>query len=334
MKRILKILPIALIVLGGLLILSSVLSTKKQATPPPIPKPTIVIKSIDTMKYSRDIAREKSNDPSFDAVIEKQASDIAQIGATHIAIGTPYDSEFVPYLKRWVTSARKNKLKVWFRGNLSGWEHWFNYPAIDREMHIKKTKEYILENADLFEEGDIFTSCSECENGGPGDPRQTGDAEGFRNFLIEEYQSNRKAFLQINKKVATGYFSMNFDVARLTMDPATTKALGGIVVIDHYVDSPTKLASDAKSLAQASGGKIVFGEMGAPIPDLNGKMTEDEQADWIDKALNGLKGIREVIGVNYWVNTGGSTQIWDEGGKEKKAVEVIKKFYSFTSKAQ
>lgn len=328
MKQILKYLPVGLLVFGSLLILFSILATKKQPATPPAPKPTIVIKSIDTMKYSRDIAREKANDPSFDAVIEKQVFDIAQTGTTHVAVGTPYDSEFVPFLKKWVDSARRNHLKVWFRGNLSGWEKWFNYPAIDKQTHIKLTEEFIKKNANLFEDGDIFTSCSECENGGTGDPRKTGDTAGFRNFLIEEYNTSQQAFREINKKVATGYFAMNYDVAKLIMDPTTTEALGNIVVIDHYVNSPAKLALDAGSLAKASGGKIVFGEMGAPIPDLNGQMTEEEQADWIDQALNGLKNVPEVIGVNYWVNVGGSTQIWDENGKPKKAVEVIRKFYS------
>lgn len=329
MKKLLIYIPILLIILGVVLISASLLSLKKnQSVATPAPKPTIVIKSIDTMKYSRDIAREKSNDPSFDAVIEKQVSDIAQTGATHVAIGTPYDSEFVPYLKRWVASARKNHLKVWFRGNLSGWEKWFEYPSIDRQTHTKLIGEFIKANPSLFENGDIFTSCSECENGGAGDPRKTGDTIGFRNFLIDEYNVSQQGFREINKKVAAGYFAMNYDVAKLIMDPATTRALDGIVVIDHYVDSPAKLALDAKSLAEASGGKIIFGEIGVPIPDLNGVMTEDEQADWIDKALNGLKEVPEVIGVNYWVNVGGSTQIWDSKGNPRKAVEIIKKFYS------
>ncbi len=328
MKNYIKYIPILMMLLGVVLISASLLTIKKQPPVAPAPKPTIVIKSIDTMKYSRDIAREKLNDPSFDSTIDKQVSDIAQTGATHVAIGTPYDSEFVPFLKRWVDSARKNHLKVWFRGNLSGWEKWFGYPAIDRQTHIKLIGEFIKENPSLFENGDIFTPCSECENGGTGDPRRTGDTEGFRNFLIDEYNVSQQAFREINKKVATGYFSMNYDVAKLIMDPATTRALGGIAVIDHYVNSPAKLASDAKSLALQSKGKIVFGELGAPIPDLNGQMSEDEQADWINQALGSIFKTPEVIGINYWVNVGGSTQIWDADGNPKKAVEIIKKFYS------
>jgi hypothetical protein len=329
MKIIFKYFSIIIILLGSLLVLSSLAYFKNNlAILSPLPKSIVIIRSIDTMKYSRDVAREKVNDLSFDLVIEKQVEDIANTGANYIAIGTPYDSEFIPFLKRWVESARRNHLKIWFRGNLSGWEQWFDYPAIDRQEHAKLTWEFITQNPDLFMDGDIFTSCSECENGVTGDPRKTGDIQGFRNFLMEEYNSNTNAFLRINKKVKTGYFSMNYDVASLIMNTATTKALGGIVAIDHYVASPVKLIEDAEILAKKSGGKIVFGEIGVPIPDLNGDLTESEQANWIEQALTGIFNSTEIIGVNYWVNVGGSTQLWNDDGTPRKAVELIKKFYS------
>jgi len=330
MKQILKYLPISLAVGGLLILISTLIFWKKELTfLSPIPKSTIVIRSIDTMKYSRDLARQESGDPPFNLVIQKQVFDVAQTGANYIAIGTPYDQEFVPFLKRWVEAARANHLRVWFRGNLSGWEQWFNYPENDRPTHTKTIGEFIKQNPGLFQDGDIFTPCSECENGGPGDPRKTNDVQAYRTFLIDEYHVGKQAFKAINKKVNTGYFSMNYDVARLIMDRKTTKALGGVVVIDDYAFSPTKLISDAESLAKTSGGKVVFGEIGAPIPDLNGKMTEDQQANWINQALSGIfNSNNAVIGVNYWVNVGGSTQLWDAEGGPKKAVEVIKNFYS------
>ena len=87
------------------------------------------------MKYSRDLAREKLDDPSFDKIIDKQMADISATGANYVAIGTPYDAEFIPMLKRWVASARKHNLHVWFRGNFSGWEEWFDYPKIDHDTN-------------------------------------------------------------------------------------------------------------------------------------------------------------------------------------------------------
>lgn len=285
------------------------------------------VRSIDTMKYSRDLSREKINDPGFDEVIDKQVRNIAATGATHVAVATPYDKEFIPMLSRWVGAARKYKLSVWFRGNFSGWEKWFDYESITRTRHIKLTEDFIADNADLFQDGDIFSSCPECENGGPGDPRQTGDVAEYRKFIIEEYHVSKSAFAKIGKKVSANYFSMNGDVARLVMDKKTTADLDGVVVIDHYVDTPERLFKDAEDIASESGGKVVLGEFGAPIPDIHGEMTPQEQARWISKNFELLARSEKIIGINYWVNVGGSTEIWDSEGRQLSAVETIREFY-------
>lgn len=283
--------------------------------------------SIDTMKYSRDLAREKLNDPTFDKVIATQMKDIASTGATHVAIATPYDEEFYPILQRWVKEARREHLNVWFRGNFSGWEGWFSYPKITRSEHLDKTKEFLSSHPDIFVNGDVFTPCPECENGGPGDPRLNGDVEGHRKFLIEEYAITKQFFTSKNKKVASNYDSMNKDVATLVMDRKTTDALDGVITIDHYVATGEKLSSDIKTLNEATGGKIVLGEYGAPIPDINGVMTEQEQAAWIRNTGVLLAKTPGLIGVNYWVNTGGSTQLWNEDGTRRQAVDAISMFY-------
>jgi hypothetical protein len=282
----------------------------------------------DTMKTSRDLAREKLQDSSYDADIETQIVNIAATGATHVAIATPYDDEFYPYLTRWVNSARKNNLKVWFRGNWSGWENWFGYPDITRAEHISKTKDFILKHSDLFQNGDIFSSCPECENGGPGDPRLTHDVVGYRHFLIDLYRTTSDAFNVINKQVISNYFSSNGDVARLIWDHETTKALGGVVVIDHYVATPQKLIQDIKSLSASSGGRIVLGEFGAPIPDIHGSMSEQKQQQWISQALALLASTSEVIGINYWTNLGSSTSIWKSINSPTTSVQSLASFYS------
>lgn len=286
------------------------------------------VQSIDAMKYSRDLSREKLDDITFDQLIAKQVKNIAQTGATHIAIGTPYDSEFSPFLQRWVGQAREYGLNVWFRGNWSGWEQWFDYPAISREEHIKKTKQFILQNRNLFKDGDIFTPCPECENGGPGDPRRTKDLSGHREFLIQEYQVTREAFNKIGKKVKSNFNSMNGDVARLVMDQETTRAMNNVVVIDHYVSSVDALVKDIQAIALQSKGKIVLGEFGAPIIDIHGKMSEQDQAEWISEALNRISEMPEVLGLNYWVNVGSSTQLWNKDGTPRQAVEKISSFYT------
>jgi hypothetical protein len=286
------------------------------------------IQSVDTMKYSRDPSRAKLKDTSYDLVIDQQVRAIAQTGATHVAIGTPYDEEFVPILRRWVSAARKYGLHVWFRGNFSGWEKWFGYDSISRDEHKQKTTSFIQNHADLFVDGDIFTPCPECENGGPGDPRQTGDTAGHRTFLKELHVIAKREFDAIRKNVDSGFFSMNGDVARLIMDAETTKALGGIVVIDHYVASPKRLAEDVREIAKRSGGHIVLGEFGAPIPDIHGTMSEENQATWIRETLLAISMIPEVVGVNYWTSVGGSTQLWTGKGEARKGVGVLQQFFT------
>lgn len=326
LAKTLMVLSFSLIAVGLIAYLFSffnISKTEKKVTKAGITK----IASIDTMKYSRDLARQKLDDPDFEETIDLQTKNIAQTGATHVAIGTPYDDEFIPFLKQWVKAARKYNLHVWFRGNLSGWERWFGYAEIDRQTHTRNIERFILNNPDLFEDDDIFGSCNECENGGPGDPRQTGDAVGFREFLIDEYKTTKNAFAKINKSVSSNFNSMNYDVANLVMDQKTTKALDGVVVIDHYIANADRYIVDIQSLARKSGGKIVLGEFGAPIPDLHGNMNEQEQSDWIKKALEKILPMKEVLGVNYWVNEGGSTELWADG-KARQAVGIIQNFFN------
>lgn len=293
------------------------------------PKPKAdfwTFRSIDTMKHSRDLAREKLHDASYDVVIDRETRSIAETGASHVAIGTPYDEEFIPYLSRWVATARRYHLKVWFRGNFSGWEGWFGYSAIDRSEHRAELRDFLARHQDLFEDGDAFSPCPECENGGPGDPRETGDVSGFREFLVSEREAAKDAFDREGKRVILDFFSMNGDVASLTMDRETTMRLGGIVTVDHYVKTPAQLESDVKRFSAASGGRVLLGEFGAPIPDIHGSMTDSDQAKWLDETLSRLAKA-DLFGMNYWTNTGSSTALWKDSGAPREAVAVISRFF-------
>jgi hypothetical protein len=112
------------------------------------------------------------------------------------------------------------------------------------------------------------------------------------------------------------------------MDKNTTQELGGIVTIDHYVKNGEQMAKDIKEYINLSGGKIVLGEFGAPIIDINGEMNEQQQHDWIQDTLKQISQIDGVIGINYWTSTGGSTQIWEQNGKPRLAIKAINSYYS------
>lgn len=286
------------------------------------------VQSIDIMKYSRDMSGQIGDTPSkFQTLIDFQVKAVADTGATHIGIATPYDERFIPVLRLWVQSARKHNLKVWFRGNFSGWEEWFGFSRISRDAHKQMLASFLSAHSELFEDGDLFSSCPECENGGPGDPRRTGDIDGHKAFLIEEYIIAKDGFYHMGKNVIPNLMSMNGDVARLIMDPETTQKLGGYVVIDHYVKTPEKMIADIRAIAEQSKGKIILGEMGAPIPDIHGNMSEQEQERWLDQTLTALALEKSVIGLNYWVGFGGSTQLWNDGGSPRLAVSTLRRFF-------
>lgn len=295
---------------------------------PPLPDHFFTVESIDTMKYSRDMAREKLHDESFDAVINEQMKLIADSGATHVAIATPYDKEFLPILARWVASARAHGLSVWFRGNFSGWEGWFGYKKITRAEHKKMLGSFIISNPELFVDGDIFTPCPECENGGPGDPRQTGDKNGYNTFLVGEYSIAGDAFTQVGKSIAQ-YPSMNADIARDVIDKETAKALGGTILIDHYVSSPEQFADDVVSIGKKLNASIGIGEFGAPVPDLNGDMSRGEQAQYIKNIFNLLyTKAGGVPIINYWTLKGGSTALISDNGTPRTVYSVVQSYFS------
>lgn len=286
------------------------------------------IRSIDTMKYSRDLARVKLDDSLFDAIINQQMAAIAATGANYVAIDTPYDEEFLPILRRWVLAARSHNLHIWFRGNLSGWEQWFGYPKIDPLTHTKMIQSFITAHSDLFADGDIFTSCPECENGWHLNTSDPYDVSIYRKFLISEYLTTKVAFQSIRRNVIANFYSMNKNVADAVMDAATINALDGVIVIDHYVASPIQLGRDVSDMAKRTHASIVLGEFGAPIPDLNGDMSDAQQAQWVDQVLAELSKTPQLIGLNYWVNTGGSTGLWTEGGTQKPAVGRLSAYYT------
>ena len=290
------------------------------------------IKSIDTMKYSRDLAQEKLNDPLFDNIIDDQIRAIRDTGANYVAIATPYDERFFPILNRWVQAARIYNLSVWFRGNFSGWEGWFGQPKnLTREEHRRLTSQFIQNHPDLFRDGDIFTPCPECENGGPGDPRSGGDVASFRKFMIDEHIAAGQEFQKIGKKVATNIVSMNYDVAVLVFDDITTHEMGAVIAVDHYVKTPEKLAQDIDELSSITNAKVFLGEMGVPVPEITGYLDSQKQADWLDEALRLLAKQDKLMGLNYWVSHGGSTAIFESNNSPKPAAEILKKYFSLTN---
>ena len=285
------------------------------------------IRAVDTMKTSRDKARVRLYDLKFDTEIEKELLTIKNMGANYAAIDTPYDEEFLPYLKRWIKQARKTDLKIWFRGNWSNWEGWFDYPKnLTPERHHAKTAEFIETHPELFEDGDIFDPCPECENAGFW--KQPDDNAKYNEFIQNQRIVLKNSFNKINKKVYTNIFSIIGGRAKEVLDKKTLDALDNVVTIDHYIKNPSSMTEYINYFSKNFQTKVLVGEFGAPIPDINGSMDEEQQALFINEVLRELyKNKTDVLGINYNVLSLGTTKLLNDDGTERQAVDVVKNYF-------
>jgi hypothetical protein len=293
------------------------------------PQPFWNFQCIDTMKDSRDKAREWADNPDLPQLIGQQMDLIKAAGATCVSIGTPYDEEFVPFLTAWVQSAREHGLNIWFRGNMSGWEGWFDYPRFTAAaQQIQGVSNFIVNHKNLFKEGDIFTPAPEPENGILGDPRNSASSrQAFFDFLPKSYEGCLNAFTQIQVNVTCGYYSINGDIAKNIMTKDLLVKIGDVLVIDHHVKTPDQLAADILALNKKFGSAIVLGEFGAPIIDIQGNMTAEEQAQYLGQVMQKLYQERDILlGINYWVISGGSTTLTN-GTDIRPAYNSIKNYY-------
>ncbi len=306
-------------------------STAAKALPEPPLGRLWHFQCVDTMKYSRDSAREFLDDPvRSQTFIANEVSIIKSLGATCVSVGTPYDDEFLPLLQQWTSTIHSAGMQVWFRGNFAGWEGWFDYPLLkNAEEHHAKTYAFITSHPEFFAEGDIFSPAPEAENGLLGSPWASGSArKALVDFAWKSSDTCQRAITAIHKKVNCGYFSANGDVARDVYTHDVLQKAGAVTVIDHYIPSVVQYGIDLDGYAQKHGLPIVIGEFGAPILDLNGALNEQEQAQYVGELLRQFyTHKKQILGLNYWVLRGGSTELLNSDGSERAVTEVVRDYF-------
>jgi len=287
---------------------------------------------IDTMKSSRDMARAQLTDlVKANKDIEREVGLIADTGANCISIATPYDNEFLPVLQVWIWRAREHGLSIWFRGNFAGWEGWFDYPKdMSIDKHLELTRKFILENRLLFKSGDIFTGAPEAENGGPfAGNNNSSTLSKYLSFLASEYETEKIAFEDIGVSVTVNWFSMNGWIAKNMYTSEGLDAIGNTVTIDHYSKNLIDMEDYLKYFRDKFHSKIILGEFGAPIPDINGDMTESEQSLFVSDMMKLFYRYRgSVSGLNYWTLRFGTTRLINDDFTTRKVYETLRRFYN------
>jgi hypothetical protein len=294
------------------------------------------------MKQSRDNAQAilqglQENSEHMQGIINQEVRDIAALHTTHVAIGTPYDDQFLPVAQAYFKSAREHGLNVWWRSNFSEFEKdsgnpnqgWFGYQHNPNFMEQpQRIAQFIEQNGSLFRQGDIFTPWPEPEN--VIDFNNQKDA--YQSLLLADYQVSQPLR---DRGILAGYFSMNGDVAK-NLDPQIVQQIGNVVVVDHYVRTPQEMGDEIDALHQRyPGAEIVIGEFGAPIPDLNGSMDPQRQADFVGQLLNQIKRRGRIVkGLNYWDDIQGTTAIENTLADFRPVYKVLQNIFGASARAK
>lgn len=306
------------------------------------PRVPWTIQSMDVMKYSKDAI---CNQPSS-ATIDTMTSVIASSGANFVAISTPYDNptcgSSINLTNAWITSARAKGLHVWHRHMSLSFEGIYDTPKTkDLTAYTKQIVDYILNNADQFRDGDIFTPTPEPDSAGiagvsycPG-ICQFSSADEYNRWIQTTQSAVKDAFVKIDKKVQVGYYGHSGFIVWGENNPdwtgkgfltqATVDSMDGVIAMDTYPETynGTMVKSLDGAHARWPNARLVIGEWGT-ITSGN----SEEKMQEISAALTAAE--RPYIdGINYWnLGPSGNEGLIDGKYIQLPALQTIKDFYT------
>lgn len=270
------------------------------------------IKSVDTQIISKHWG-------SLDqAKIADQVLMIKNLGANYIAISTPYDHQEI--IKIWANEIHRAGLNVWFRSHWLRWEGDDGLPSdMSKSEYLAQTRNFILDNQELFKEGDSFTVCVEPEQVYVARNLTISDWKGYNKFIIDQMDVADQAFSEIGleDKIHTNWISMNGWVVEHGLEQETVDRMG-LITIDHYPDQDRqmgaieradRLANDLQKVYKKWQKPIILGEWGFNI--LN-EVSDGEQKEVLSYTFGRLKEMPFVIGINYWSHLGNTSRIIDD----------------------
>jgi hypothetical protein len=281
-------------------------------------------RSVDVMKWTKDMIRGQPSDATIKAVV----GSLASLNVTHIAISVPLDaSSDYPapppsprtaeaYTQAWADAIHTAGLHVLFRGDWNGIEGNYGFTQlvgdkrIDPAQWLARTQSYVTGHPDLFRAGDIWAPLPERTEGIFQDatsflpytspPGIQSTYAGFFNNLADGAAS---AFGQIGQPgVLTGYSANNFSEVASGWLYQSLFDKAKLTSFDYYGSSHTPAEMDS-GLRQiyASRGYPLFQQEWADYWDTNLSQADrttylrNMYAVWRQLTVEG-----KLVGFNYW----------------------------------
>jgi hypothetical protein len=286
-------------------------ATTATSTPASTSQISLAIKSVDVMKYSKDVI---CNPPSA-SEINTQVQKAIDLGANTVAVSGFYDDPAcapdLPLITAWATAIHSRGLKLWLRMKDLNFEG--DYSVLkggSHDSHVQVMLSWIGAHKSILKSGDMFTPFAEIQNGGiqgvsycAQNACQFPNAADFNGFI----RSVQSQAVNALPGIKVGYYGFDAFMAagignpdwegKSQLEPATI-ALIGEVTIDHYPEAiGHTFAQDLPIIHRTVGLNIpiIIGEYGTIA-----STGEQEQVTQINKEMPMILADPWVTGFNYW----------------------------------
>lgn len=293
------------------------------------------LKGVDVMKFTKDTM---TNQPS-DQEIQNIVSAVKSMNVTHISVSIPMDSDAdypaggkpsprtsAALAQKWADTIHGAGLKVIWRGTWSGIEGIYGFPkrvganrfptglAATAETDgsntwLGKTYQYILNNPNLFQAGDVWAPLPERTEGIFSDSTSflphtsPGLQTNFVNFFNDLKTVSDRAFSRLGRTgVLTGMTANNYSEVVSGWLPQSLFDVNGIVAIDYYGinHSAAEMEYDIRNMFKTRGKPVFLQEWG---DYWNSGMSQTDRAQYLTGVYSVIERLANegvLAGFNYW----------------------------------
>ena len=285
--------------------------------------PTLAgLKSIDVMKYTKDVMTSQPTDAQIDSIVQNAKA----AGATHVAISIPMDatgaypagSQPAPrgaeaFTQKWADTIHSAGLHIIWRGTFNGLEGLYGFPRlvgqnrVDSSVWTGKIRDYISSHSSYFANGDVWAPLPERTEGIFSDgtsflPATGGLQTNYANFFAGVKSVSDAAFAQIGKNVTTGMTANNASEIISGWIPKSLFDAAGYVAVDYYgsTHTPDEMDREIRAMHASTGKPVFIQEWGDYWNQNADPATRAAYLASMYAEMQKLSNDGVIIGVSYW----------------------------------